>query len=381
VNVSRKPSVLNLCSELIRRASQTPDDAGCQQLLGDILARLGFVCRQLPFADVSNLWAVRGSAAPLFVFAGHTDVVPPGPAEHWATPPFEPTVRDGYLYGRGAADMKSGLAAMVVATERFLAAHADHAGSIGFLITSDEEGPAVGGTRAVMDVLTGEGTRFDYCVIGEPSSSEVLGDTVRVGRRGSLSGELTVHGVQGHVAYPELAANPIHLLAPALAELAATRWDDGNRHFPPTSWQASNISAGTGAGNVIPGELALSFNLRYCTEQTAPGLQRRVADILDRHGLRYDLRWTSSGAPFLTARGELIDAVTASVREVGAVDPALSTSGGTSDGRFIAPTGCQVVELGVCNATIHKVNERVAVRELEPLARMYEGILVRLLTA
>jgi succinyl-diaminopimelate desuccinylase len=379
VNVSSHQAVLSLCSELIRRASQTPDDAGCQDLIGDRLAPLGFSCRQLPFGDVRNLWAVRGAAGPLFVFAGHTDVVPPGPAGEWATPPFAPTIRDGYLYGRGAADMKAGLAAMVVATERFLAEHPDPAGRIGFLITSDEEGPAVGGTKAVMDVLTREGTHLDYCVVGEPSSTEVVGDTLRVGRRGSLSGELTVHGVQGHVAYPELAENPIHLLAPALAELAATRWDDGNEHFPPTSWQASSVSAGTGAGNVIPGTLTLSFNLRFCTEQTAAGLQRQVTNILDRHGVRYDLRWSLSGEPFFTARGALIDAVTASVREVGGVDPVLSTSGGTSDGRFIAPTGCQVVELGPCNATIHKVNERVAIAELEPLARMYERVLARLL--
>jgi succinyl-diaminopimelate desuccinylase len=374
-----RDSVLELCCGLIRRDSQTPDDAGCQALLAGRLAALGFTCRSMPFGDVSNLWAVRGSSGPLFVFAGHTDVVPPGPLEQWDTPPFEPTLRDGYLYGRGAADMKSSLAAMVVATERFLARHPDHPGRIGFLITSDEEGPAVGGTRAVMEQLTREGTRLDYCVVGEPSSSVAVGDTVRVGRRGSLNGELTVHGVQGHVAYPELAINPIHTLAPALAELAARRWDGGNDHFPPTSWQASNIRAGTGASNVVPGTLSLSFNFRFCTEQTAPGLTEQVCEILDRHGLRYDVTWTLSGEPFLTAHGALVDAVAASIRAVAGLDTLLSTSGGTSDGRFIAPTGCQVVELGPCNATIHKLNERVAVAELAPLTRMYEGVLQRLL--
>jgi succinyl-diaminopimelate desuccinylase len=374
-------SVLDLCCELIRRASQTPDDAGCQELLIDLLTPLGFDCRRMPFGAVSNLWAVRGSCGPLFVFAGHTDVVPTGPVEQWDSPPFEPIVRDGYLYGRGAADMKSSIAAMVVATARFLARHPDHAGRIGFLITSDEEGPAVDGTRAVVEHLTREGTHLDYCIVGEPSSSTAVGDTVRVGRRGSLNGNLTVLGVQGHVAYPELAVNPIHQLAPALAELAATRWDDGNQHFPPTSWQASNIAAGTGASNVVPGTLSLSFNFRYCTEQTAAGLQQQVTEILDRHGLRYDIAWALSGEPFLTGRGALVDAVADSIREVAGLEPELSTSGGTSDGRFIAPTGCEVVELGPCNATIHKLNERVAVAELEPLTSMYQSVLERLLAS
>jgi succinyl-diaminopimelate desuccinylase len=379
VNAPQQRNVLELTADLIRRPSQTPDDAGCQALLSGMLAQLGFTCRDLPFGEVSNLWAVRGASGPLLVFAGHTDVVPPGPADQWTSPPFEPSLRDGYLYGRGAADMKASLAAMVVAVERFLAERPEHGGRIGFLITSDEEGPAIGGTRAVMEVLAAEGIRLDYCVVGEPSSSQVLGDTIRVGRRGSLSGELTAHGVQGHVAYPELADNPIHRLAPALAELAATRWDDGNEHFPPTTWQASNIAAGTGAGNVIPGRLCLSFNLRFCTEQTAASLQRQVAEILDRHRLRYDLRWTLSGEPFLTTGGALIDATVAAIEAVSGAAPRLSTSGGTSDGRFIAPSGCQVVELGPCNATIHKVDERVAVHDLEPLARMYAGILARLL--
>ena len=371
--------VLRLCAELVGRPSVTPDDAGCQELLAARLEALGFRCRRMRVGEVSNLWAELGADGPLFVFAGHTDVVPTGPLERWTTPPFEPSVRDGYLYGRGAADMKASLAAMVVATERFLAPRPRLRGRIGFLVTSDEEGPAVDGTRAVVDALGREGVRFDYCLVGEPSSSSAVGDTVRVGRRGSLNGELTVHGVQGHVAYPELAVNPIHLVAPALAELAATRWDDGNAHFPPTSWQASNVSAGTGANNVVPGTLSLTFNFRFCTEQTAEGLKRRTAALLDRHGLRYDLRWALSGEPFLTAGGALVEAVAASIREVSGLATERSTSGGTSDGRFIAPTGCEVVELGPCNATIHQVDERVALHELEPLAAMYHGVLTRLL--
>jgi succinyl-diaminopimelate desuccinylase len=367
--------VLELCCELVRRPSVTPDDAGCQALLRARLADLGFHCRELPSGEVANLWAVRGGKGPLLVFAGHTDVVPTGPERAWASPPFEPTLRDGYLYGRGAADMKASLAAMIVATERFLAAHPEPAGRIGFLITSDEEGPAVDGTRAVMETLAREGTRLDYCLVGEPSSTARLGDTVRVGRRGSLNGTLTVRGVQGHVAYPELADNPIHRLAPILAELAATRWDEGNAHFPSTTWQASNIAAGTGASNVIPGDLTLSFNFRFCTEQTAASLQQRVEALLDRHGLRYDLQWSLSGEPFLTPQGALVAAACRSIREVTGIEPDLSTSGGTSDGRFIAPTGCQVVELGPCNGTIHQVDERVALDELAPLAIIYQRLL------
>jgi len=372
--------VLELCRALIRRPSVTPEDGGCQALLRERLAALGFDCRSMRFGGVDNLWASFGRDGPLAVFAGHTDVVPTGPETAWASPPFEPTLRDGYLYGRGAADMKSSLAAMIVATERFLDRHPKPAGRIGFLITSDEEGPAVNGTRAVMKTLAGEGVRLDYCLVGEPSSTAVLGDTLRIGRRGSLNGELTVLGVQGHVAYPDLAENPIHRLAPALAELASTRWDDGNDHFPATSWQASNLAAGTGASNVIPGELTLSFNFRFSTEQTAESLERRVGSILDRHGLRYRLSWTLSGEPFITGKGRLIDAAARAIREVTTLEPALSTSGGTSDGRFIAPSGCQVVELGPCNATIHQVDERVAVEELAPLARIYERVLELLLT-
>ncbi|MBK80150.1 MAG: succinyl-diaminopimelate desuccinylase [Gammaproteobacteria bacterium] len=372
-------AVLDLCVELVRRASVTPDDAGCQALLGARLEALGFDCRAMPFGSVDNLWAVRGRAGPLVVFAGHTDVVPTGPESAWSSPPFEPTLRDGFLYGRGTADMKGSLAAMIVATERFLADHPDPAGRIGFLITSDEEGPAVDGTRAVMGALTDAGESIDYCVVGEPSSGAALGDTVRIGRRGSLNGRLTVLGVQGHVAYPHLADNPIHRLAPALAELAATSWDDGNAHFPPTSFQASNIAAGTGAGNVVPGELVLDFNFRFSTEQTADGLQQRVEAILARHGLRYELTWTLSGEPFLTGPGRLIDATCEAIEAVAGLRPELSTSGGTSDGRFIAPAGAEVVELGPGNATIHKIDERVAVAELEPLAEIYRGILERLL--
>ncbi|MFW6094326.1 MAG: succinyl-diaminopimelate desuccinylase [Pseudomonadota bacterium] len=374
--------VLELTRELMRRASITPEDRGCQTLLRQRLEALGFVCRGMPFGGVSNLWATRGSSrGPLFVFAGHTDVVPTGPESQWHSPPFEPTEREGYLYGRGAADMKASLAAMVVACERFVAAHPDHEGQVAFLITSDEEGPAVDGTRAVVATLEEEGVRPDYCLVGEPSSARRLGDTVRIGRRGSLNGALEVLGTQGHVAYPDLAENPIHQAAPALAELIRTRWDDGNERFPPTSFQIAGIAAGTGANNVIPGSLRVDFNFRFCTEQTAGSLQARVEEILNRHGLRYDLAWSLSGEPFLTPEGPLIEAVRASVREVTGIEPELSTSGGTSDGRFIAPTGCHVVELGPCNATIHKVNERVALADLEPLEALYRGVLERVLLA
>lgn len=378
---STESPVLDLARTLIERPSVTPDDQGCQALLTERLRPLGFQCRDLPFGEVSNLWAVHGAAdgGPLLVFAGHTDVVPTGPEASWSTPPFVPTRTGGLLYGRGAADMKSSLAAMVVATERFLAAHPDHPGRIAFLITSDEEGPAVHGTRAVVDTLIREGVQLDFCVVGEPSSSERLGDTVRVGRRGSLNGTLEVLGVQGHVAYPDLADNPVHALAPALAELASTHWDHGNAHFPPTTWQVSNLTAGTGATNVIPGTATVLFNFRFSTEQTPEGLKDRVREVLDRHGLRYRLDWTLSGEPFLTSGGALVDAVRASIRAVTGQEPELSTSGGTSDGRFIAPTGCQVVELGPVNATIHKVDECVAIADLEPLAHIYTGVLERLM--
>ena len=369
----------DLACALIRRASVTPDDAGCQQLMGERLRAAGFRCETLRFGDVDNLWAVRGEDGPLLCFAGHTDVVPTGPLAHWQSPPFEPVVRDGLLYGRGAADMKGSLAAMVTACERFTASHPDHRGRIAFLITSDEEGPAVNGTVKVVEWLQARNTAIDWCVVGEPSSSEQLGDVIKNGRRGSLNGKLTVQGVQGHVAYPQLAKNPIHLAAPALAALAAEVWDQGNAFFPATSFQISNIQAGTGANNVIPGELQALINFRFSTELTAVEIRSRTEAILAAHGLDYHIEWSLSGTPFLTARGELVEAAQASIREVTGLTPELSTAGGTSDGRFIAPTGAQVVELGPVNATIHKVNEHVRAADLDTLSAIYEGIIGRLL--
>ncbi len=371
---------LELSKQLIARPSVTPEDAGCQALLAERLARLGFRIENLRFGEVDNLWARRGDRGPLFVFAGHTDVVPPGPLEAWWFPPFEPTVQDGILYGRGAADMKSSLAAMVIATERFVATHPEHAGSIGFLITSDEEGPAIDGTVRVVEWLLARDQHIDWCLVGEPSSTDKLGDVIKNGRRGSLGATLTVHGKQGHVAYPHLARNPIHAFAPALQELVGLEWDQGNEFFPPTTFQVSNIHAGTGATNVIPGELGVLFNFRFSTEVTENELREKVEAVLDRHHLDYDIEWNLSGQPFLTAEGKLVDATKSAVQDVCGYAPQLSTSGGTSDGRFIAPTGAQVVELGPLNATIHQVNEHVAVADLEPLAKIYEGILVRLLT-
>ncbi|HSH29949.1 MAG TPA: succinyl-diaminopimelate desuccinylase [Thiohalobacter sp.] len=372
-------STLDLARDLIARASITPEDAGCQVMMADFLAARGFDITPLPCGEVSNLWARRGSDVPLFVFAGHTDVVPTGPLAAWDSPPFEPSERDGYLYGRGAADMKGSLAAMLTAVDRFLAAHPEPRGSIAFLITSDEEGPSIDGTVRVVEWLQAQGTRIDWCLVGEPSSSEQVGDVMKNGRRGSLSGELRVKGVQGHVAYPHLARNPVHQAAPALAELCATEWDAGNEHFPPTTFQISNVQAGTGATNVIPGELRLLFNFRYSTESDADGLKRRVHELLDRHALEYELDWTHSGAPFLTPSGELVEAARAAVRERCGFEAQLSTAGGTSDGRFIAPTGAQVLELGPVNATIHKVNECVRCDDLERLSELYETILARLL--
>ena len=373
-------ATLELAQALIARASVTPDDAGCQPLLAERLSRAGFVIEQLRFGEVDNLWARHGTADPLFVFAGHTDVVPPGPLADWHNAPFEPVIRDGYLYGRGAADMKGSIAAMVTACERFIPAHADHRGSIAFLITSDEEGPAVDGTIKVIEALAARGESIDWCLVGEPSSKNVTGDVIKNGRRGSLNGVLRVLGQQGHVAYPQLADNPIHRAAPALAELAAIEWDAGNEHFPPTTFQISNIRAGTGAENVIPGELEVVFNLRFSTESTADSLQSRIAAILSRHGLDYELQWKLSGQPFLTPAGELVDASRKAIRSAAGITTELSTSGGTSDGRFIAPTGAQVVELGPVNATIHKTNECVNVAELDTLSAIYEEIL-RLLLA
>lgn len=347
--------------------------------MAERLAALGFMIEPLRFGNVENFWARRGSGAPLFCFAGHTDVVPAGPLEEWRSDPFAPTIRDGRLYGRGAADMKSGLAAMITATEEFVGAHADHSGSIAFLITSDEEGPSVDGTKRVVQTLTERGERIDWCLVGEPSSEESVGDTIKVGRRGSLSGRLTVHGVQGHVAYPQLAENPVHTLAPALAELTRRVWDEGTEHFQPTTFQVSNLNAGTGAPNVIPGELKARFNLRYSPVQTLEKLKRAVEEILSRHGVRYTLEWYVSGEPFYTPPGVLSRAVSDAVAGVTGRKPQLSTDGGTSDGRFIRPLGAQVVELGVVNASIHKVNESVAVADIDALHRMYVNVLSNLL--
>jgi succinyl-diaminopimelate desuccinylase len=366
---------LELACDLIQRPSVTPNDQGCQQLLATRLEPLGFQIEHLRFGDVDNLWARHGSDGPLFVFAGHTDVVPPGPLEEWTSDPFRPDIRGSDLYGRGAADMKGSIAAMVTACERFLATHGGHAGSIAFLITSDEEGPAVDGTVKVVEHLAGRDEHIDWCLVGEPTSQQQLGDMIKIGRRGSLNGTLTVSGRQGHVAYPQLADNPIHRTAPALAELAATEWDQGNAHFPPTTFQVSGIRAGTGATNVIPGTLELDFNLRFSTESSADSLQARIQDILSRHALDYALDWNLSGQPFLTEPGALVTAVSSAIRDVTGLETELSTSGGTSDGRFIAPTGSQVVELGPANATIHQVNENVNIDHLEKLSLVYEKVL------
>lgn len=370
---------LELTRQLLSRRSVTPADEGCQQLIAERLHRAGFRIESLPFGNVENLWARRGETRPLLCFAGHTDVVPTGPLEEWHSDPFVPTIRDGMLYGRGAADMKSGLAAMVTAAEAFAAAHPEHRGSIAFLVTSDEEGPSVDGTRRVAEALRSRGELIDWCVVGEPSSELTIGDTIKVGRRGSLSGRLTVHGVQGHVAYPQLAENPVHTLAPALAELTRRAWDQGTEHFQPTTFQVSNLNAGTGAPNVIPGELKARFNLRYSPVQTLEQLKATVEEILRRHGVRYSLEWFLSGEPFYTPSGRLSEAVAAAVAEVTGVRPKLSTGGGTSDGRFLAPLGAQVVELGVVNASIHKVNECVAVADIDALQRMYFNVLRSLL--
>jgi len=372
---------LALARELIARPSVTPDDAGCQEILAARLERMGFAVEIMRIGEVTNLWARRGDSAPLLCFAGHTDVVPPGDEGQWLHPPFEPTEDEGWLYGRGAADMKSALAAMVIACEEYLAAHADPCGSLAFLITSDEEGIAVDGTKAVMQRLGERGIRIDLCIIGEPSSSERLGDTIRVGRRGSLSAELTVRGKQGHVAYADVARNPLHDLAPAVNELIGIHWDDGNEAFPPSGFQATNIRAGTGAMNVIPGECLLKFNVRYSTEQTMEGIRDRIEAVFDRHGLDYRILWRDVGRPFLTRPGPLIDAVRAAVVAELGLEPELSTGGGTSDGRFIAPSGAQVVEVGLLNATIHQVNERTPIEDLDRLKNVFrramEGILSR----
>jgi succinyl-diaminopimelate desuccinylase len=372
-------TTLALTEQLLRLPSVSPEDHGCLDVICARLGPLGFHNERLSYGPVENLWATRGSGAPVLCFAGHTDVVPAGPREDWRTDPFEPVIRDGNLYGRGAADMKSGLAAMVTATERFVSRHPSHRGTLAFLFTSDEEGPAVDGTRRVMQILGSRGERIDWCVVGEPTSHEHLGDTIKIGRRGSLSGRLTVHGVQGHIAYPHLAHNPVHSFAPALAELVARRWDGGNEYFQPTSFQISNIGAGTGAPNVIPGELKVRFNLRFSTEQTVESLQRAVLEILDRHRVSYSVEWHVSGLPFLTEPGRLTETVAGAIEDVLGRVPAFSTTGGTSDGRFISPTGAQVVELGVANATIHKVDECVRVEDIERLSLVYERVMERLL--
>ncbi len=373
------PDALALTRELIRRASVTPDDGGCQELMIEHLAPLGFRVERLPFGDVTNFWARRGTEGPLLAFAGHTDVVPPGPLEAWTSPPFEPRLGNGLLYGRGAADMKSSLAAMLVATRRFLSAHPDHAGSIAFLVTSDEEADAVNGTVRVVEHLRARGTAIDWCVVGEPSSRARIGDVIRVGRRGSLNGRLTVHGVQGHVAYPDAASNAIHSALGALDALARRTWDAGNAAFPPTGFQISNVAAGTGAPNVIPGSLTALFNFRFNTEQTADALRVEVERTLREAGVRFEVAWHLSGAPFLTDPGPLTRAVRDAVRDVAGHDPEHSTGGGTSDGRFIAPTGAEVVELGPVNASIHKVDEHVAAADIDLLADMYQGVLQNLL--
>ncbi|MEQ1667382.1 MAG: succinyl-diaminopimelate desuccinylase [Sulfuriferula sp.] len=370
---------LKLTQDLIIRQSSTPDDAGCQTLMQDRLASLGFSFEYINSNGVTNLWARRGTTAPLVCFAGHTDVVPTGPVDKWVSDPFTPTIRDGQLYGRGAADMKASLAAFVTSIEGFVAQHPDHQGSIALLITSDEEGVATDGTVKVVEALKARGELIDCCIVGEPTCVSQLGDTIKNGRRGSLSGKLTVKGIQGHIAYPHLVRNPIHQAAPAIAELAATVWDEGNEYFPPTSWQISNIHGGTGATNVVPGTVEIKFNFRHSTASTKAELKSRVHAILDKHGLEYDLDWENSGKPYLTPRGSLVAAISAAIKTVTGLDTELSTTGGTSDGRFIADIATQVVEFGPINASIHKLNEHVAVADLDPLRAVYQITLEHLL--
>jgi succinyl-diaminopimelate desuccinylase len=377
--MSSESPTIELAQDLIRRHSVTPEDANCQDMLTERLERLGFTAEQMNFGEVKNLWLRKGTEAPLFVFAGHTDVVPTGPEYNWTHPPFEAEIHDEVLFGRGSADMKGSIAAMATACERFLEQHPDHQGSIAFLITSDEEGPAIDGTIKVVETLEARDEKIDWCLVGEPTSTSTVGDVIKNGRRGSLGARLVVKGKQGHVAYPHLAINPIHRLAPALAELTAKEWDQGNKFFPPTTFQISNINGGTGATNVVPGHVDLLFNFRFSTEVMAEELSQEVEAILNSHELDYDIEWTLSGNPFLTPEGDLVDAMIAGIKEVMGIDTELSTSGGTSDGRFIAPTGAQVVELGPLNATIHQVDERVHVSELNNLSSIYEAILNNLL--
>jgi len=373
-------ATIDLLSDLISRKSVTPEDAGCQDVLIERLEKMGFTIEKMPFEDVKNFWARRGTQSPVLCFAGHTDVVPSGPTELWHSDPFTPTIKEGYLYGRGAADMKGGIAAWITALERFLENHSDHQGSIALLITSDEEGPFINGTTRVIDTLEARNEKIDWCVVGEASSTDKLGDFIKNGRRGSLSGKLKIKGVQGHVAYPHLVKNPIHLGAQAIAEITAEQWDDGNDFFPPTSFQISNYHAGTGANNIVPSEAVIDFNFRFSTQSTETGLKERVHAILDKYEIDYTIDWAFSGNPFITEKGELIDASRAAISAVTGVEAELSTSGGTSDGRFIAPTGAQVIELGPVNATIHKINECVKVDDLDTLSNVYENILARLLT-
>ena len=370
---------LELAKKLIARRSVSPDDAGCLDMVIGILVPLGFKCEKISMNGVDNLWARRGTAAPLVCFAGHTDVVPTGPLDRWQSDPFTPTIRDGVLYGRGASDMKTSIAAFVAAIAAFVSEHPDHPGSIAVLFTSDEEGPAVDGTVRVVEALAKRGEQMDYCVVGEPTSVSKLGDMIKNGRRGSLSGTLTVKGVQGHVAYPHLAKNPVHEVAAAIAELAEIEWDRGSEYFPPTTWQISNFHAGTGATNIIPGEAQVQFNFRFSTASTVESLQTRVANVLDKHGVEYDIDWVYGGRPFITKRGDLVDAVARAIKTVTGVDTELSTTGGTSDGRFIADICPQVVEFGPTNATIHKVNECLPVAEVRPLTQIYKHILLYLL--
>ena len=370
---------LALTEQLIALSSVTPEDNGCQSRLIALLRPLGFHCEVVQSGIVTNLWARKGSAQPLLVFAGHTDVVPTGPVDQWSSNPFTPTHRDGKLYGRGAADMKTSIAAMVVATEEFVSAHPDHKGSIGFLITSDEEGPATDGTVVICNLLKQRGEQLDYCIVGEPTAAHQLGDTIKNGRRGSMAGKLTVKGIQGHIAYPQLARNPVHVAAPAIAELVAEKWDEANEYYLPTSWQISNIHSGTGASNVIPGELVVDFNFRFSTASSVESLQQRVHAILDKHGLEYSLKWTISGLPFLTPRGKLSDAICAAIKAETGLEAELSTSGGTSDGRFIARICPQVIEVGPPNGSIHKIDEHIEVRYIEPLKNIYRRTLENLL--
>ncbi|WP_334107519.1 succinyl-diaminopimelate desuccinylase [Methylobacillus sp.] len=371
---------LELAKELISRRSVTPDDQGCQELLISRLKPLGFRIERMRFGDVDNFYARRGTSGPLLVFAGHTDVVPTGPLEQWHTPPFEPTIKDGMLYGRGAADMKTSLAAFITAIEAFITEHPNHPGSIGLIITSDEEGIAINGTVKIVETLKARNELIDYCIVGEPTSSQVVGDMIKNGRRGSLSGRLTVKGIQGHIAYPHLVKNPIHLVAPAIKDMVETVWDEGNEYFPPTSWQISNMHGGTGATNVVPGEVEILFNFRFSTASTADSLKQRVHAILDKHALDYTLLWELSGKPFLTPKGSLVSAISSAIKQAFGVTPELSTSGGTSDGRFIADIAAQIVEFGPLNATIHKLNECVAVKDIEPLQHAYKLTLESLLT-